>query len=72
MAERFKALVLKTSVRVTVPGVRIPLRPHEGVSVSDRNAFFVVSAKSTVGASIRADPIFASAPRLRTSRWTSR
>ena len=40
MAERFKALVLKTSVRVTVPGVQIPLRPHKGVSVSDRNAFF--------------------------------
>ena len=42
MAERFKALVLKTSVRVTVPGVQIPLRPHKGVSVSDRNAFFVL------------------------------
>ena len=27
MAEWSKALVLKTSVRVTVPGVRIPLRP---------------------------------------------
>lgn len=55
MAERFKALVLKTSVRVTVPWVRIPLRPHEGVSVSDRNAFFWVFAKSKVRASSRAD-----------------
>ena len=72
MAERFKALVLKTSVRVTVPGVQIPLRPHEGVSVSDRNVFFLVFAKSEVRASSKADPIFASVPRLRTSRWESR
>ena len=27
MAERFKAAVLKTAVRETVPGVRIPLPP---------------------------------------------
>ena len=41
MAEWFKALVLKTSVRVTVPGVQIPLRPLSGVAIKFAASFFI-------------------------------
>jgi hypothetical protein len=45
MAEWFKALVLKTSVRVTVPGVQIPLRPLEDAVIPLAAFFYALSFK---------------------------
>ena len=40
VAEWTKAAVLKTAVRVTVPGVRIPPHPLKSLRLGDRSQFF--------------------------------